>query len=501
VLLPIDEQYLPLLLRLNEQDINDILFSGLQVMMISSLFSIILTLIVVAWLAQNFARPILRLAGVARDVAAGNLSRRANFAQGDEIGQLGRSFDQATETIADLVAQQARTAGERKAILQSIADGVLAVDPDERIIMINPTAAALLGQEPDELIGQPLTALKALEDPLLGIGVEQMIQQIRSELVDEDRASTEDHVTLGDRTIRLHSNPTLVNGDITGAVVVLQDVTHAVKADRAKSEFIATASHELRTPLASMRGFVDVFTMSGTDNLRNDQRMFFEAIQRQTYNLVQLVNDVLEVARLEQGKQRAERRWVQPASAIDEALVSLHNLIEQRQVTVHTDIPTELPPIWIDPLHLRRLLTNLLSNAIKYVYMQGTVWVRAYEIEHAGQLPSAPLSDVTWPHLAERSLVIAIEDNGVGIQQQDQGRLFTRFFRSENPLSVEVGGTGLGLAVAKSLVEMHEGQIGFWSVEREGSCFWVRLPTPSTEPLVDDADAESAGQPMIAEHI
>jgi len=224
------------LLRLSEQEINEIVGSGFRVMVISSGLTFLLLLSVGVWVSQSFTRPILKLDAVAQAVAAGDLKRRANLSHDDEIGRLGRSFDQATATIAHLLDQQARTAGERHAILQSMADGLLAVDVDERIIMINPVAAELLGQSAASLLSQPLLKLTNVEDTVLAIGLQQVVDQIRSELHDPDMDKTEEHISLGNRVVRLHSAPTMGSGNrLTGAVVVLQDITEAVEADRAKS--------------------------------------------------------------------------------------------------------------------------------------------------------------------------------------------------------------------------------------------------------------------------
>lgn len=490
VAIPIDRKQLQLTLKLSEWSINEILASGLRVTLLSSVLTLLLVLIVGTWLAQSFIRPILKLVRVSQAVANGELTQRANLSHADEIGQLGRSFDQATERITHLLDQQAQRGAVRQAILQSIGDGVLAVDTDERIVVLNAMAAQLLQQNPDDLVGQPLSALETSDDPALMVGLQHMVMLLRRELYTPEPDAAEEQVSLGSRIVRMNSTPILVNGNVrTGAVVVLQDVTRGVEADRAKSEFIATASHELRTPLASLRGYVDVFSISGTDNLTETQQTFLQTIKRQTDNLVQLVNDLLEVARLEQGKQRTERRWVQPHRAIDEAVTSLYTFITQRGVKVQLNIPPNLPPIWIDNLHLRRILINLISNGAKYSQAGGHIVICAYQLDDPAQLPSPP-ADLPWQHQEARSLVIQVKDNGVGIPARDQPYIFTRFFRSENPFSVEVGGTGLGLAITYSLVALHKGQIGFCSVEQQGSCFWVRLPTPSTEPLHSDRAAE-----------
>lgn len=189
-----------------------------------------------------------------------------------------------------------------------------------------------------------------------------------------------------------------------------------------------------------------------------------------------LVNDLLEMARLEQGEQLAENVAVDPAAIIREVVTILHSFAEQRQIQLMLEMTSDLPPLWIDPVHLRRILTNLISNAIKYSYPEQTVHIRATLLDDPTGLPSQPHAAMPWVHSQERSVMIAVEDRGVGIRASDQPSLFTRFFRSENPLSVEVGGTGLGLAITRSLVAIYQGQIGFWSKENEGSCFWVRLP-------------------------
>lgn len=476
------QQPVTVLLSLSEQEIREIVDSGLHVMLASSGVTLTLLTILGCFLAHSLSSPILKLAEVARSVAMGDFSRRANLNHQDEIGELGRVLDQATTTITELLEQRARRAGELQAILQSMGDGVLAIDRNERIVMVNPTAAALLGQIPAALLNRPLEVLAEVEDPVLSSGLLHLIEQLRRELTDPNRDQTEEHVSFGERIVRLQSAPILGSKDtITGAVVIIQDITEAVEADRAKSAFIATASHEMRTPLTAMRGFVDIFIMSGIDNLTENQRTFLMTIKRQTEQMVQMVNDLLEVARLEQGNVRIEHQWVSVNQVVDEALENLSNLIAQRKVEVHVEICPKLPSIWIDVIHMRRILINLLSNAVKYVYPGGQVRIRAYHIHHPDQLPGDP-GDQPWKHASASSVIIEVHDNGVGINKRDQPKIFTRFFRSENPLTVEAGGSGLGLSITRSLVHLHQGQIGFWSEEQKGSCFWVRFPAPALEP-------------------
>lgn len=481
-------QHIALLLLHHEQQIQDTVNAGLRVMVISSTLTMLLLLAVGYWLSQGFTHPIQKLARVAQAVGSGDVSQRANLDYDDEIGQLGTALDNATSTIEDLLEQRARRAGELKAILQSLADGVLAIDTDEQIVLVNPVAATLLGQQPETLLQRPLSMLKDIEDPALSTGLHHIVDQIRSELSVPRTISImpEERISLGERIVRLQSTPVFGSGDmLNGVVLVLQDITESVAAERSKSAFIGTASHEMRTPLSSMKGFVDILFLSGIDNLTEEQRMFLDTIKRQTNAMVQMVNDLLEVARLEQGGMRAEKAWVHVDQSLNEAIASLQQHIEKRQVELTIDLNDTVPPIWIDTMHMRRILTNIISNAVKYVHRGGHVHVRAYMLDDPSLLPSSP-GEQPWKMREERSIVIEVEDDGVGIRERDQPKIFERFYRSENTLSVEAGGSGLGLAIAQSLVHLHHGQIGFWSVENKGSCFWIRFPASGTEALPEE---------------
>jgi signal transduction histidine kinase len=341
-----------------------------------------------------------------------------------------------------------------------------------------------------------------VEDPVRLTAMELIVDQVRSELSDADFTPTEYNIALGTRIIRLQSAPIRVgDNERSGAVVVMQDVTVAIEADRSKTEFIATASHELRTPLASIKGYIDLFQLLGAANLNEQQREFLKVMKRQADHMTLLVNDLLEMARVDRGALRVNPTWNSVSAALDEVLTAMHEQIRLKQIQVQTRIPENLPSLWIDTQHLRRILLNLLSNAIKYVQPQGWVRVRVSELQDETNLIA--FDNQPWPHFDEHSLLIEIEDDGVGIKLEDQAKIFERFFRSENPLTVEAGGTGLGLAITQALVAHNSGQIGFRSVEGMGSCFWVRLPLAAADSLTmverdDTRSVGGAGEPMSA---
>lgn len=463
------------------------ILSGWGILFVGSSIIFLVVIASAVWLSHSIIQPLLALIEVADSVADGDLACYAGMNRQDEIGDLAQALDRATMSTCNLLELRAHKVGELNAILHSMVDGVLAIDHHERIVVVNPVAADLLGQELATLLAQPLGALSAVDDALLSTGLQCIVDQLRGELINPTATKSEEHIALGNRIVRLHSSPTLGSGvDITGAVMIIQDITEAIEADRAKNRFIGTASHELRTPLASLKGFVDIFYLSGTDNLRDDQRMFLGTLKRQTATMVQIVNDLLDIARIDQGNTRGNPSWVSLHQALQELVATLSIQMSQRQITFRQSFDEKVPPIWIDPLHLNRILTNLVSNAVKYTPSGGCVDMRMYELDDPLNLPSSP-GDQSWGYQSERSIVVEVEDNGVGIKERDQNKIFTRFFRSDNPLSIEAGGSGLGLALTRSLVHLNNGQIGFRSVEQEGSCFWVRFPVPDTDTLQDAA--------------
>lgn len=459
------------------------ILSGWMILAVSSSIVFLVVITAAVWLSQSITQPLNKLLEVADTIAHGDFSCRADMTRRDEIGNLACALDRATISTSNLLELRAYKVGELNAILHSMVDGVLAIDHDERIVVVNPVAANLLGQELSTLLAQPLSTLTAVDDALLSTGLQCIVEQIRSEMTHPTTTKSEEHIALGKRIVRLHSSPTLGSGiDITGAVVIIQDITEAIEADRAKSRFIGTASHELRTPLASLKGFIDIFYLSGIENLRDDQKMFLGTIKRQTANMVQIVNDLLDIARIDQGNTRGSPRWVSSYQALQEVMLSFSIQITQRQITLQQSVEKKVPNIWIDPLQLNRILTNLLSNALKYTPSGGRIDIRTRKIDNPAELPSSP-GNQSWLSQSERSVVFEVEDNGVGIKDSDQDKIFTRFFRSDNPLSIEAGGSGIGLALTHSLVHLNNGQIGFRSVEHEGSCFWVRFPIPDTDTL------------------
>ncbi len=228
------------------------------------------------------------------------------------------------------------------------------------------------------------------------------------------------------------------------------------QADRAKSEFVSFVSHELRTPMTSIRGYADMLIKGMCGPLTSQQEQFVHTIHSNAMRMQILVSDLLDVSRIETGHMRLEIKSVDLMSALEDALQATQGQIEARSQQLTVKVPEDLPPVHADPARLTQILINLLSNAYKYTPEGGKIRVRAWQ---------------------QNGFVhCAVSDTGIGISPDDQAKLFTKFFRSEDPAAQEMPGTGLGLCIVKNLVELQGGQIEVESQLEQGTTFAFTLP-------------------------
>ena len=248
-----------------------------------------------------------------------------------------------------------------------------------------------------------------------------------------------------------------------------------VHADQAKNEFVSLVSHELRTPMTSIRGYTDMLRKGVVGPLTPQQQEFMDVISRNVERMRIMVSDLLDISRMESGKLRLKPVSTSLKAAVEEAVRIVQEQMQSKQQFLITDIPDSLPPVYADPDRLAQVLINLLDNAVKYTPARGTIAVRAKR------------------HEKEPGFIhCAVMDNGIGISPEDQQRLFTKFFRSENPTIREQTGTGLGLAIVRNLVEMHGGNMWVESTLGVGSVFHFTLPeAPPEEPTGETVEGNS----------
>jgi two-component system phosphate regulon sensor histidine kinase PhoR len=244
----------------------------------------------------------------------------------------------------------------------------------------------------------------------------------------------------------------LTNIPDVGLAITMQDITHLKELDRIKSEFVSTVSHDLRSPLTAILGYVELIDRAGP--VTEQQREFIRRVQFSVNNITSLINDLLDLGRIEAGFDT--RKEIVPLGAIiSYAVEGLRNRLAEKEQDLVTEITPNLPTVLGNPIRLRQLMGNLLGNAIKYTPAKGKITVCA--------------------HAEEGQIIIQVIDNGPGIPTTDQPYIFDKFYRASN-IPMDVPGTGLGLAIVKSIVENHQGRIWVESVIGQGTTFTVVLP-------------------------
>jgi PAS domain S-box-containing protein len=368
--------------------------------------------------------------------------------------------DQA-ERLGGMLRDQQIEASRSRAILEAVADGVLVTDANNQITLFNASAGKILKLEAGQVLGQSLDRLMGL----FGRAGRAWSSTIRewSQNADQERSNETyaERITLEDgRVVAVHLAPVFMRSELLGTVSIFRDVTHEVQVDRLKSEFVANVSHELRTPMTSIKGYVEILLMGAAGELSERQKRFLQIVKNNTERLTILVNDLLDVSRIEAGRVRLSQQALALAEIVQEAAdyIGQRSREEDKPMAVVLELPGGLPRVWGDRERVQQIVDNLVGNAYNYTPPGGRILVRLQR--RGGEVR------------------VDVVDSGVGIPLEDQPRIFERFFRGDDPLVLATAGTGLGLSITRTLVEMHRGRIWFESrgIPGEGSCFTFTLP-------------------------
>jgi two-component system, OmpR family, sensor histidine kinase NblS len=420
--------------------------------------------------ALTITRPVKELLRGVRSVADGDFAARIALPVGGELGELLQGFnDMAARleaydaaNIEELTAAQVK----QETLIATMADGALLLDADGRVVLANPTARRLFRWEGRSLDGVELMGL--LPDAL-AMDLQPSLEQIRQGL----RDGAELRCNLGEptRTLRLVLQGVRdgSGGTLKGIAVTVQDLTREVELNAAQSRFISNVSHELRTPLFNIKSYVETLHDYG-DQLSDEQRQEFLATANdETDRLTRLVNDVLDLSRLE-----SDRVWqLEPMdlpSAMEQTLRNYRLNAEERGVELALDVPESAPRIRGNWDLLLQVFDNLVGNAVKFTPAGGLVMLRAYPWPDICPIAAAADASSPLPRLR-----VEISDTGCGIGQEDLRRVFERFFRVENAVHTERG-TGLGLSIVRGILDKHDARVQIISEPGCGTTFWFDLP-------------------------
>lgn len=347
-----------------------------------------------------------------------------------------------------------------EAFLKSIGEGLIVVNQEGKVILANKVALELSGFPQNQLLGKVWAKdLPAVED-------EQSRKILYEKLPVYDALHNQERKTVkvwyrfdGMRIpVIVTAAPVVIDGKNQGAVVVFRDITKEEEIDKAKSEFISLASHQLRTPLAAIKWFIEL--LFDTKELTEEQKDFIGNISRSTERMIELVNALLNISRIESGRITINPQQTSLEVLIKDIISSLEKDITNKKQQLKIEVEPDLPEISIDQKMIRIVYENLLTNAIKYTPSGGEISVSVYK--------------------KDNDVVSEIADSGLGIPEKDYSRVFDKFYRGENVVKVEPDGTGLGLYLAKAVVTSSGGKIWFESTEGKGTTFFFSLPLTGT---------------------
>ena len=402
----------------------------------------LLIIVTAALLARMITRPIRKITKAAEEIASGKLDQQIPIRANDEIGRLGRAFNEMSLNLKNKVATIVDERSKLVTVLSSITDGVVMTDSEGDVALVNPAAERLFNFEEAKAIGRPL--IGAVHDYEIDDVVKKCLKTAG------EQSAQLDSVT--GRFLRVIATP-ITTGKLSGALVLIQDLTEMRSLQTMRREFVGNISHELRTPLAAIKAIVDTLRDGAIDD-KEAARNFLNRLDVEVDGMTQMVAELMELSRIETGRIKLKLEPVNINLVIEEVATRLSPQAKRQQVSLSTELSSDLPLIQADKERLQQVIVNIIHNAIKFTPAGGRVTIST---RHSGE-----------------SVLARISDTGIGISKDDLPHIFERFFKADKSRSTS--GTGLGLAIAKHIVQTHGGSIWVESEEGKGSMFSFSLP-------------------------
>ncbi len=413
-----------------------------------SIIGILLLSLGLTFLVSAFiSRPLSEMTQVAKAMARGDFSKKVTMRTHDEIGELAESLNSMSEQIKDKIERINSERSKLELVLSSMFEGVVVIDEKEKILLMNPSLRKFF------FIDAAPEGKKSFE-VIRNSAAQDMIDRI---LKEKQRFVTEEIIVNmpEERILKVNGVSIICNGNLEGAILVFHDITELRRLEKIRRDFVANVSHELRTPISSIKGYAETL-LEGALSDKNNAREFINIIYQDSNRLANLINDLLDLSKIESERMKMVFVELDAASLIKRASGAIENQAKQKSITLKFNLAAGLPKVKADEARFFQVMINLLDNAIKYTPEGGSVTISA--------------------ELAGKFLQVSVADTGIGISEKDLPRIFERFYRVDKARSREMGGTGLGLSIAKHIVQAHGGGVQVKSQLGLGSTFTFTIP-------------------------
>jgi len=363
-------------------------------------------------------------------IQKGDLRQNVYLELDEELDGLGTKLNRMMASLRQRLDESYQEKTQLEAILANMVDGVIMVNARKRVLLVNRAGREIFGLENEEVLDRHhLELFHSAEldgklDLVLSTGA-PTVQELKIFYPDE-------------KLLEAYLAPVKnEEGLVTGAILVVRDISQREKLDRIRRDFVANVSHELLTPLTSIKGFAETLLEGALEDAENARR-FIGIIDQEAGRLIRLINDLLDLSRLEAEGVQIKKQAVELGPVVNRVISLLASAAAKAGVTLEADLPKDLPPVEANPDQIAQVLTNLLDNSLKYTPAGGKVGVTAEE--------------------KATQVMVTVWDTGIGIPRKDLARIFERFYRVDKDRSRATGGTGLGLAIVKHIVEAHGGR-------------------------------------------
>jgi two-component system phosphate regulon sensor histidine kinase PhoR len=412
----------------------------LLVFVLSLVFTYVISLVV--------SKPLNEMARISRSMALGDFSQKPSFIYAkDEMGDLARALSYMSDEIKWKMDHIKMESVKLDAVLSSMFEGIMVVNEKGKILLMNPSLRKLFFVDSAPESREPIEVIRNAQ-------IQDVVDRI---LKDKQKLITQEIITVypQEQVLKINAAPIIRNDVFEGAVLVFHDISQLRRLERVRQDFVANVSHELRTPVSSIKGYAETLLDGAMEN-KDTCREFIDIIYQDSNRLADLIDDLLDLSKIESGKMNIVLSPLDIRPVLDRSLRVLEKLIKTKRLVVSIDAPAEIPQVLADDKRLAQVFLNLLDNAVKYTPEGGAIKVNF--------------------SVNQQAIHIDVMDTGIGIPEKDIPRIFERFYRVDKARSRELGGTGLGLSIVKHIVLAHNGQVSVRSEVGKGSVFSFFIP-------------------------